>query len=268
MAAREAGGRRAGALLAAAFWIGVAACAPRPEPRPMPPQTVTRATPEPPPPSEPPVAAPVPVKNEPVVIESGDTTSGPTTSEALVEAARRERERRRLAPQPAIVLDNKSLSKYAGGQLTVAAPAARSPEAAALDQEAERESYWRERALSSRRRWREALDAIGVHEKEAAELRNRFYSTDDPYVRDGQVKPAWDRALDLLAQAKRDAAAAQAAVDETMEQGRRAGALPGWLREGLELEPEPAPSAPAPRPADPAEPRILEQPPRNPGDPP
>jgi hypothetical protein len=234
----------------------------------MPPQEVTSTTLEPPPPSEEPVAVPVPPRNESVVIETGEQESEPTTSEAVVAAARRERERKRTAPPPAIVLDNKSLSKYSEGQLTVASPAPgpKSEEITALDREAEREAYWRQRSLEARQRWREAYDAIPRLEGEAAELRTRFYATDDPYVRDGQVKPAWDRTLDELAQAKRDVKTAEAEVAAVMEEGRQAGALPGWLREGMELEPE---LRQPPKPAnEPGEPVIMRDPPRDPNDPP
>jgi hypothetical protein len=256
-----------GVTLLCALALTALACAPRTQPKTLPPQAVTQTTLDPPPPSEPPVAAPELPKNETIVIDQGETAPAETTSEALVAAARAERERRRNAPPPAIVLDNKSLGKYAGGQLTVAAPAQGAPAAGASEVEAiaEREKYWRERALAVRQRWRDAVDAIAAHEQEAAGLRMRFYAEDDPYVRDGQIKPAWDRALDLLAQAKRDAVAAESAVADTMEEGRRAGAWPGWLREGLELEPAPAP--PPPKPAEPGEPKILQERARDPSPP-
>lgn len=250
------------ALLAAAM----PGCAPRPQPQTLPPQTVTQAKPDPPPPSDPPVAAPERQKNETIVIESGAASVGESSSEALVAAARAERERRRTAPPPAIVLDNKSLPKYATGQLTIAKhdPAQDAAPSAELDEQTQREKYWRERALATRQQWHDSVEAIATHEKEAAELRTRFYAEDDPYVRDGQVKPAWDRALDLLAEAKRDAAAAEAAVADMMEEGRQEGAWPGWLREGLELEPAPSLPAPSSAAAEPGEPNVVQEPPRDP----
>ena len=74
---------------------------------------------------------------------------------------------------------------------------------------------------------------------EAATLRSQFYSTDDPYVRDSKVKPQWDRALAELEEARRRAEAGPAEVEAFLEEGRRVGALPGWLRDGVELEPVP-----------------------------
>ncbi|MDH3745756.1 MAG: hypothetical protein OES47_11715, partial [Acidobacteriota bacterium] len=53
-----------------------------------------------------------------------------------------------------------------------------------------------------------------------------------------QIKPAWDRALDRLEGARELVAEASTQLDELIEEGRRAGALPGWLREGIDLEPD------------------------------
>ena len=53
-------------------------------------------------------------------------------------------------------------------------------------------------------------------------------------------------------------------LDDFLEEGRRAGALPGWLREGGELEPVPEKPKTSPGTVDPEEPRIYEQkPPRS-----
>ncbi len=100
------------------------------------------------------------------------------------------------------------------------------------------ETCWRRRAYELRQAWHEATDEVARLEEEAADLRWRFYAEDDPWVRDSQVKPAWDRVLDRL-RGKRDEADRYAErVAELMDRGRRAGALPGWLREGVELEPQ------------------------------
>ena len=46
-----------------------------------------------------------------------------------------------------------------------------------------------------REEWAAAADSIAELEARAATLRTRFYATDDPYVRDGEVKPTWDHAI-------------------------------------------------------------------------
>ena len=102
----------------------------------------------------------------------------------------------------------------------------------------------------------------------AADQRIRFYAEDDPYVRDGRIKPEWDRALDRLESGRREIDDARAAIDLALEEGRRAGAEPGWLLEGLELEPAPAPTACPSGPgeprsgAEPREPNVVVEPPR------
>jgi len=102
------------------------------------------------------------------------------------------------------------------------------------------EAYWRDRARELRARWAAAAEEIERLETETADLRWAFYAEDDPYYRDERIKPAWDRALDDLRRARQDERAFRQQVTELMEEGRRAGALPGWLREGVELEPEEA----------------------------
>lgn len=99
------------------------------------------------------------------------------------------------------------------------------------------ETCWRRRAYELRQAWNEATEEVAELEEEAANLRWRFYAEDDPWVRDSQVKPAWDRVLDRLRRKRDEAARYGERVSELMDRGRRAGALPGWLREGVELEP-------------------------------
>jgi hypothetical protein len=232
-------------------------CASRTSPESLPPQTVTRATPEPPPPSEPPVAAPV-KDSTVVVIDPGDPDAG--SERSLGEASRAERERRQAAGKPAIVITDKNLAEYATGQLTTAepGPAAGPVAPTAAPANAERgEEYWRGRGMEIRRRWRDAVDRVSELEAEAARLRNRFYAEDDPYVRDGQVKPQWDRALQRLEENRAAAATAEEDLEQFLEEGQRAGALQGWLEEGADLEPPPA--APEPRSAaEPGEPDVIE----------
>jgi hypothetical protein len=197
----------------------------------------------PPPTGSQPTARPETVKVIEPPIEPG-TASTPT----LVEAANREKARRRGSDQPIAVITQKNLAEYAsGGVLTIAHDAAESGSDEQAVQQAEKaqetaateEAYWRKRALDVRTKWRDAVDRVPALQAKVDELRNRFYSTDDPVVRDGEVKPEWDRAIADLQQAQYDASRGAAEVEAFMEEGRRAGALPGWLREGAELEPEP-----------------------------
>ena len=163
----------------------------------------------------------------------------------LATAARAERERRAKAPPASRVINNKNLVK-ADGARTQAKPAAKPapvkpeaekvPSAAALPDGAD-ERYWRNRSYELRQRWKEAVDEIEELERDADGLRRRFYAESDPYVRDTRVKPDWDRVLDRIREMQEAAERRRQNLEAHLEEGRRAGALPGWLREGIELEP-------------------------------
>jgi hypothetical protein len=207
-----------------------------------------------------PIDAPAGRKNDPSVVVVDAADPDPDSRLSLVDAAKAERERKAEAPPPRIVINNKNLHTYAkGGQLTVVEPkkkgsSAGAPPAAAAPPGAgagagtsptgavaplERdEKYWRGRALEIRQRWRKAADRIKQLEGDVNLWRRRFYAEDDPYVRDGQIKPAWDRAIDELRENHEAVVAAKKELDDFLEEGRRAGALPGWMREGSDLEPK------------------------------
>jgi hypothetical protein len=243
-------------------------------PEPLPSQAVTAHRPEPAPPAAatPAPAAPAPKPETMVIIDPPQAVE--ERAPTLGEAAQRERERRLAGSRPPVaVINNQNLAQFVKDQkLTVANPEpgstgeASDAEATAAAELAEREDYWRQRGLEIRQRWREALDTIAKLEGDSAELRRRFYSTDDPYVRDGQIKPEWDRILAELDRARREAAAAPRDLADFFDEARHAGALPGWLEEGVELEPEAAPEARTRKmpEADIGEPPMVEE---DPGDP-
>jgi hypothetical protein len=232
---------------------------------PLPPRTVAPPRPEPPP-SEPPVATPAPPTT--IVVPAPEEESPSDAPSSLIEASRRERERRRSAEPPVAVINDKNLAEYAEGEtLTVAEPAA-GPDGAAAEGEEEptadgkNEAWWRERGLEIRKRWKEATEDVTRLEGEAAALRTKFYSADDPYLRDSQIKPQWDRVLAELDETRRRADAGPEELADYFEEGRRAGALPGWLREGVDLEPFPVSTEPEP--AQPVEPVEVVEPERPP----
>jgi len=188
-----------------------------------------------------------------IVVDTADYD--PDAQLSLAQAAKAERERKAETAPPRIVINNKTIHRYAkGGQLTVADPkkktvppqpaqppagAAAAPAGAGPAVPVQRdERYWRGRALDIRQRWHRAADRIKELEDDVALLRRRFYAEDDPYVRDGQIKPAWDRALDELRESRTAVQAAKKELTDFLEEGRTAGALPGWLREGVDLEPK------------------------------
>ncbi len=209
------------------------------------------AAPEPAPVKEPepdlePLPTPAPERGDRVVIlDPGGEEE--TSTRGLVEAARAEKERRAHAGPSVMSITDKNLKQYATGQLTVADPKAGtkgSPVAADPEVPLRDEQYWRSRALEVRLRWRHSADAVKEMELAAVGWRRRFYAERDPNVRSGQIKPEWDRVLDRLEDARAEVDASKQELSELLEEGRTAGALPGWLREGVDEEPkdEPAPS--------------------------
>ncbi len=190
-----------------------------------------------------------------IVIDEGDPNAD---RPSLVEASRAERKRRQETRPATIVITDENLQESATGVLTEAAPdnqidlqkdsadsrsadgelTGNGPEGPPPAGDPRAEDYWRGRALQARLAWREASGEIERLQGTVNQLRRRFYEEDDPYYRDTQIKPAWDRALDRLQDARALALAASEELDEVIEEGRRAGALPGWLREGIDLEPE------------------------------
>ncbi len=231
------------------------------QPKAAPPQSSTPSPAESTSPAKP-AAAAVPALREDrvVVIDPGDEEA--TGEKSLAEVARDEKERRSRAAAPVAVITNRTLPAYAAkGQLTIATPGpqASNPEESpdARASELRDEQSWRSRGLEIRRRWRAAVDEIDRLEANAAGLRRLFYAEDDPYRRDGQIKPEWDRVLDHLEQTRAEAEAAEKELEQFLEEGRQAGALPGWLQDGAEEEP--APKADPVSPTEAIEPRELEE---------
>lgn len=236
------------ATLAVATLAGTA-CAPSlppPQTPPKKPAAPPEASAEPGSGVESPAAAPpapaAPIRDATlIIIDAGDSDADSRPS--LVEASRREKERKANAGKPVAVITNETLPKMAKkGQLTFAdlsKPKAGDKPPVDEVASAEQQQYWTGRGLAIRQRWRAAVDEAADLERQAADLRRKFYAESDPFRRDGEIKPNWDRALDRIRLTKERADGAKMELEEFLEEGRRAGALPGWLREGAELEPEP-----------------------------
>ena len=227
------------------------ACSGNQEPEPLPSQTVTQVTPQlqpPPPPAPPPIREVAPTKSSTVkVIEAGGEAEDSLT---LVEASQIAKARKAESSEPVAKITDENLHEYSEGAEVILLewePAAPSPELDPLpeaeevegSQDVRGEDYWRTRALELRMGWRRTLDRIQELELEAAALRQQFYAEEDPYLRDSQLKPAWDRVLDRLDNLRDRSARYERDLDLFIEEGRRAGALQGWLNQGWELEPTP-----------------------------
>ena len=181
------------------------------------------------------------------MIEAGGEAEDSLT---LVEASQIAKARKAESSEPVAKITDENLHEYSEGAeviLLESEPAAPSPELDPLpeaeeiegSQDVRGEDYWRTRALELRMGWRRTLDRIQELELEAAALRQQFYAEEDPYLRDSQLKPAWDRVLDRLDNLRDRSARYERDLDLFIEEGRRAGALQGWLNQGWELEPTP-----------------------------
>jgi hypothetical protein len=156
-----------------------------------------------------------------------------------------------------VTIDNKSLVKDSekGGRLTTSSAPARQPaavpkptavgEAAARGDEVAAaatgaadaagagggEAEWKEIARRDRKRVDEAKARVDELSATSRKLENDFYAWDDGQYRDRVIKPAWDRAKSDLEQARIDLDAAEKELADLPEKARKAGALPGWIRE-------------------------------------
>ncbi|MEM9553237.1 MAG: hypothetical protein AAGC60_03185 [Acidobacteriota bacterium] len=218
-------------------------------PETQPPAQVAPELEPPPGPLPPPIREVQPATREKVkVIDPGEPEDdGPTT---LIEASRlaKQRKAERSQREPVVEINDDNLAEYAEGAEVIvlesepAAPltappadVAAAPEPTADDIRSE--DFWRDRALELRLSWRRTIDEIADLQLESAALRQRYYAEESSSVRDGEVKPAWDRALDRLEAARTRARRTERELQSFLEDGRRAGALQGWLNQGWELEP-------------------------------
>lgn len=233
-----------------------------------------------------------PVREKIVVVSPGGQAKATTAGE-LAEATRADRARfgdrsvGELTDENLAELASQGKVTYAGAEPGAAAPGGEpggdrgstaTSDAEQVADSAEQpiepcgETCWRRRAHELRQAWGESAEEIVELEERVADLRWRFYAEDDPWVRDSQIKPEWDRTLDRLRRTRQEATAYGERVDALMEQGRRAGALPGWLRQGVELEPRREASRQGRTgrsdldPAEPVEPTIADEQSREPKD--
>lgn len=193
------------------------------------------AAPPPPPPSPTPTPTP-----RAVVVKR--LTGAPSGS--LAEVAARTRLR---TGQGGLTITNENLKELAGKVelTTVSAQPVAVGTAGATLEGGEREASSEE---TSKRLWQQRYQRARGYlrfleeeevrlSREVERLKTEFYALDDPFRRDGVVKPAWDEALANLNETRARLGQARTLPDEVMQAGLRAGALPGWFR-GL---PEPAP---------------------------
>ena len=164
----------------------------------------------------------------------------PVAGQSLAEAVRAASAGKKKEPKSKVAITNDTLvTDPKKGRLTTAsAPPARPTVPAGREEikptpapAEEAEAYWRERMHSAKSRVEELQESVRRFEQESKKLENDFYSWDDGQYRDGVIKPAWDRKREELQTARKDLQQAEKDLADLPEKARKAGALPGWLRE-------------------------------------
>ena len=189
----------------------------------------------------------------------GRAVATPTATEAtgqsladVVRAAEAARSKETAPKKPGVKIDNNTLVTDApkGKVTTVQRTPAAAPRPAATAAPASsapiaptptaapqpgapsaEESKWRDAARASRQRVEDARRRVEEIDAQAHKLENDFYAWDDGQYRDRVIKPAWDKTKDDLEAAKKELSDAEKDLADLPDRARRAGALPGWLRE-------------------------------------
>ncbi|HEY7862242.1 MAG TPA: hypothetical protein VIE39_01190 [Thermoanaerobaculia bacterium] len=93
------------------------------------------------------------------------------------------------------------------------------------------ETYWRQTSRAARARVEDLKTRIAELDAAAKRMESDFYSWDDGQYRDRVIKPAWDKTREELETARQDLIQAEQDLADLPDRARKAGALPGWLRE-------------------------------------
>jgi hypothetical protein len=185
----------------------------------------------------------------------GDVATGGQSLADVVRAAHDGRGDKPAGGEKGVVIDNRSLVTDPNkGRVTTsrtvpthAAPAPKAaavpaaapttpaagvtPGPAAAEPGAPTETEWRGIANASRKRVADAKSKVAELDATTRKLENDFYAWDDGQYRDRVIKPSWDHSRQQLDEAKAELAAAEKELADLPERARRAGALPGWIRE-------------------------------------
>lgn len=132
---------------------------------------------------------------------------------------------------PASARTTPQVSSLVPGAPTAGPAAAAAPTPGPPPMSTAQEAEWRDRAHRARQRVVDLRAQVTSLDADTKQLENDFYRWDDGQYRDRVIKPAWDKKREELETAKRQLTAAEADLADLPEQARKAGALPGWLRE-------------------------------------
>jgi hypothetical protein len=168
-------------------------------------------------------------------------------AQSLADLARQEEERRKAAPAPSKVYTNKDLNAAPAGSPPPAAPAAKPPDAAAKPADGDAKPDAGKAADGSEKgpvkdqaywagRLKTLQDALLRDENYADAMQTRinalttdFVNRDDPAQR-AVIETNRQKAVAELARLTKSVQADKKGISDLMEEARRAGVPPGWLR--------------------------------------
>ena len=108
----------------------------------------------------------------------------------------------------------------------------------------ERKRYWQNQYQTQLELIGTLRNQITLLDNEIPGLWRDFYNRDDPFYRDGVIKPKLDQMIAQRQSLEEDLAEAEPRLSKIKEEARRDGAEPGWFR-GMTV-PTPIPAAPTP----------------------
>jgi len=197
-----------------------------------------------------------------IVVEGGSSKGG-DAGEDIVTIARAEREKRTQAQPPSIVITNDSLVRRPGpkSKPKVAKPLPLPTVGSARPEDREQqEDLWKSRALEIRQRLKEDREKAERLKRLTASMRERFYLAPPQLGRDDTLWQEWGRLQESSSQADKDVKDTEEELEKFMEEGRLAGAEPGWLANGEELLMEKKKAAPLESPQAIEPPEAIEPP--------
>lgn len=169
----------------------------------------------------------------------------PVSAQSLAEVAKKEADRRKSVPEPAKVYTNKDLSPVAAGSPPPPPPAAPAPDASAKpadtdkkgDDKAEKtdkgpvkdQAYWAGRLKALEDKLARDKDYADAMQTRINSLTTDFVNRDDPAQR-SVIEQNRNKSIAELGRLKTSVQETQKAIDDLLEEARRAGVPPGWLR--------------------------------------
>jgi hypothetical protein len=169
--------------------------------------------------------------------------ASPAYSQSLADLANKEKERRQavkndhvITPEEAARYTTDNPAALSAGQASATsdtgdkntAKAGKTDSDEPVDFEGRPESYWRETMAAARQKVKDLENESNVITLKIADLQNKFYSEDDGFKREG-IQRDIQKSFYEQDKNKEDLAKARDTLQDLEKEGRKSGALPGWL---------------------------------------